>query len=168
MSRVPNTETSNLWERAICRLALEYRSYTPICNEGIFPEKRRRDINGIKSAALRNEALYAWKLLSHAARRSFGTDIRDAGIKKKLGGKWVSDKFYFSISCKNGVTAAAISNAEVTVSLDEPLPNGVTRTLLNPRVTVSVNGKHCSTVKYFWAEGSSEISSTLMGGKLFE
>ena len=139
-----------------------------VSDEGIFPEKRRRDINGIKSAALRNEALYAWKLLSHAARRSFGTDIRDAGIKKKLGGKWVSDKFYFSISCKNGVTAAAISNAEVTVSLDEPLPNGVTRTLLNPHVMVSVNGKHCSTVKYFWAEGSSEISSTLMGGKLFE
>ena len=139
-----------------------------VSDEGIFPEKRRRDINGIKSAALRNEALHAWKLLSHAARRSFGTDIRDAGIKKKLGGKWVSDKFYFSISCKNGVTAAAISNAEVTVSLDEPLPNGVTRTLLNPHVMVSVNGKHCSTVKYFWAEGSSEISSTLMGGKLFE
>ena len=139
-----------------------------VSGEGIFPEKRRRDINGIKNAALRNEALYDWKLLSHAAQRSFGTDIRDAGIKKKLGGKWVSDKFFFSISCENGVAAVAISNAEVTVSLDERLSGGVTRTLLNPRVTVSVNGKHCFTVKYFWADGSSEISSTLMGGKLFE
>ena len=85
-----------------------------------------------------------------------------------MGGKWVSDKFFFSISCENGVAAVAISNAEVTVSLDGRLSGGVTRTLLNPRVTVSVNGKHCSTVKYFWTDGSSEISSTLMGGKLFE
>ena len=140
-----------------------------VSDEGIFPEKRRRDINGISSEKLRSSARYAWKILSHASQRSFGTDIRDAGIKKKLGGRWVSDKFFFSVSCSDsGVAAVAISNAEVGISLEKPLSGGVTRTLLNPRVTVSVNGKHCSTVKYFWAEGSPEISSTLMGGKLFE
>ena len=49
---------------------------------------------------------------------------------------------------------ASNSDADVNIKTNNP--------------TVSVNGKHCSTVKYFWTDGSSEISSTLMGGKLFE
>lgn len=135
-------------------------------DSGIYPEKRKKEINGISSPSLRNEALAAWKLLAHAAQRSFGTDLQHAGLRRRLGGKWVCDAFYFSVVCTgSGTVGVAVSNADVRLSLGEALPGGVCRTLKNPRVAVSVNGKHSSAAKYFWAENGA---SALMGGNLFE
>ena len=151
--------------RPICDVYLA-RIPENVSDEGIFPEKRRRELNAIADPALRREGLFAWKLLAHAAKRSFGTDLEHAGVKKKLGGKWVSDSFFFSISCGNGVAAVAVSNAEIALRLgDCATGKGVSRTLISPRVIIETEGAHSAAVKYFWYENDA---SSLMGGKLFE
>ncbi len=149
--------------RPICDV---YLAVTPdsVSDEGIFPEKRRRELNAVSDPALRTEGLFGWRLLAHAAKRSFGTDLEHAGIRKKLGGRWVSDSFFFSVCSLNGITAVAVSNAEVEVRLDSA-GKGAVRVLREPRATVCVDGKHSAAAKYFWYENDS---STLMGGKLFE
>ena len=128
----------------------------------IFPEKRRREIENIRDEAQRNEACCLWLLLQHAAKRTFGTEPGDAGFKRKLGGRWVSDKFRFSLAAQNGVAAVAVSNAEVELTLgDADAP----KTLRDPRLGVTVRSKNSSAAKYFWTEHGSSV---LMGGKFFE
>lgn len=136
-----------------------------VSDEGIFPEKRRAEINAVKSAELRNSELFCWKLLDIAARRSFQTDLPHAGLKRKLGGKWVSDSFYFSIAFSNGLAAVAVSNSAVELRLGEAGKKGVVRTLKKPRIQIAVDGAHCDFVKCFWTDGDS---TALMGGKYFE
>ena len=151
--------------RPICDI---YLAHIPneVSDEGIFPEKRKKEINSIIDPKLKNEARFLWKLLNVAAQRSFGVDLEHAEIKKKLTGKWVSGKFHFSLSSsENGVAGVAVSNSDVELSLDTMLRDSVNRTLIDPHVVISVSGKHNISVKYFWAEGES---STLMGGQQFE
>ena len=134
--------------------------------EDIYPEKRKKEIDAIADPKLRNNARFLWKLLDLAAQRSFGVDLEHAELKRKFGGKWVSGKFRFSLSSsENGVAGVAVSNADVELSLDSMLRDSVNRTLIDPRVLVSVRGKHKISVKYFWAD---KESSTLMGVHQFE
>ena len=151
--------------RPICDVYLA-RIPDDVSSEGIFPEKRKKEIDAIVDPKLRNNARFLWKLLDLAAQRSFGVDLEHAELKRKLGGKWVSGKFHFSLSkSDDGVAGVAVSNADVELSLDGMLRDSVNRTLIDPRVTVSVSGKHSIHIKYFWANGGS---STLIGGRQFE
>ena len=151
--------------RPICDVYLA-RIPNDVSSDGIYPEKRRKDIDAIVSPTLRNNARFLWKLLDLAAQRSFGVDLEHAELKKKLSGKWVSGKFHFSLSSsENGVAGVAVSNADVELSLDDMLRDSVNRTLRDPRVTVSVKGTNNIYTKYFWSDGET---STLMGGQQFE
>ena len=151
--------------RPICDIYLA-RIPDDVNGEDIYPEKRKKELDAIADAKLRNRARFLWKLLDLAAQRSFGVDLEHAELKRKLGGKWVSGKFHFSLSSsENSVAGVAVSNAEVGLSLDSMLRDSVNRTLIDPRVLVSVRGKHKISVKYFWADGES---STLMGVHQFE
>ena len=151
--------------RPICDVYLA-RIPDEVNGEDIYPEKRKKEIDAIADAKLRNRARFLWKLLDLAAQRSFGVDLEHAELKRKLGGKWVSGKFHFSLSSsENGVAGVAVSNAEVGLSLDSMLRDSVNRTLIDPRVLVSVRGKHKISVKYLWAD---KESSTLMGVHQFE
>ena len=133
---------------------------------GIFPERRKAEIDNISSPEERNAARFLWKLLGYAAGRSFNTDLKNAGFKRQLMGKWVCDSFSFSLSERDGLAAVAVSNADVSLRLGKDIRRkGVCRTLKNPRMPVEVSGKNSSAVKYFWVEDGS---SFLMGGKYFE
>ena len=113
---------------------------------GIFPERRKSDIDNISSPEERNAARFLWK--------------------RQLMGKWVCDSFSFSLSERDGLAAVAVSNADVSLRLGKDIRRkGVCRTLKNPRMPVEVSGKNSSAVKYFWVEDGS---SFLMGGKYFE
>lgn len=132
----------------------------------IYPEKRRAEINNISSPEERNAARFLWKLLGFAAARSFNTDLKSAGLKRQLTGRWVCGEFSFSLSESCGIAAVAVSNADVNLRLGgEVRRRGVCRTLKNPRMPVEVSGKNSAAVKYFWYEDGS---SFLMGGKYFE
>lgn len=133
--------------------------------EGIYPEKRRAEIESIVSGELRNNARFLWQLLGVAAQHSFHVSLQEAGLKRRLGGKWVSDKFYFALSAENGLAVAVVSNAAVSLRLNEAPQNGSRRILRAPRMPVEVKGKNSAAVKCFWVENGA---LTLMGNKFFE
>ena len=133
--------------------------------EGIYPEKRRAEIESIVSEDLRRNARFLWQLLGVAAKHSFHVSLQEAGLKRRLGGKWVSDKFYFALSAENGLAVAVVSNAAVSLRLNEAPQRGSRRMLRAPRMPVEVKGKNSAAVKYFWVENGA---LTLMGNKFFE
>ena len=133
--------------------------------EGIYPEKRRAEIESIVSEDLRRNARFLWQLLGVAAQHSFHVSLQEAGLKRRLGGKWVSDKFYFALRAQNGLAVAVVSNAAVSLRLNEAPQNGSRRILRAPRMPVEVKGKNSAAVKYFWVENGA---LTLMGNKFFE
>lgn len=151
--------------RPVCDVYLA-RVPSAVAETEIVPEKRRSEINAIADERLRDEARFLWQLLGVAAQRSFGVDLAHAGLKKKLGGKWICDRFSFALASDNGVAAVAVSNAPVELLLGGKAAgkNGA-RVLLSPRTAVAVSGKHSAAAKYFWAENGA---STLMGSKYFE
>ena len=133
--------------------------------EGIYPEKRRAEIESIVSGALRHNARFLWQLLGIAAQHSFHVSLQEAGLKRRLGGKWVSDKFFFALRAENGLAVAVVSNAAVSLRLNEAPQRGSRRMLREPRMPVEVKGKNSAAVKYFWVEKGA---LTLMGNKFFE
>ncbi len=133
--------------------------------EGIYPEKRRAEIESIVSEDLRRNARFLWQLLGVAAQHSFHVSLQEAGLKRRLGGKWVSDKFYFALRAQNGLAVAVVSNAAVSLRLNEAPQRGSRRILREPRMPVEVKGKNSAAVKYFWVENGA---LTLMGNKFFE
>lgn len=133
--------------------------------EGIYPEKRRAEIESIVSEDLRRNARFLWQLLGVAAQHSFHVSLQEAGLKRRLGGKWVSDKFFFALRAENGLAVAVVSNASVSLWLNEALQGGSRRILRAPHMPVEVKGKNSAAVKYFWVENGA---LTLMGNKFFE
>ena len=133
--------------------------------EGVYPEKRRAEIESIVSEDLRRNARFLWQLLGVAAQHSFHVSLQEAGLKRRLGGKWVSDKFYFALRAENGLAVAVVSNAAVSLRLNEAPQRGSRRILREPRMPVEVKGKNSAAVKYFWVENGA---LTLMGNKFFE
>ena len=105
--------------------------------EGIYPEKRRAEIESIVSEDLRRNARFLWQLLGVAAQHSFHVSLQEAGLKRRLGGKWVSDKFYFALRAENGLAVAVVSNAAVSLRLNEAPQNGSRRILRAPRMPVA-------------------------------
>lgn len=133
--------------------------------EGVYPEKRRAEIESIVSEDLRRNARFLWQLLGVAAQHSFHVSLQEAGLKRRLGGKWVSDKFSFALCAENGLAVAVVSNAAVSLRLNEAPQNGSRRVLRAPRMPVEVKGKNSAAVKYFWSENGA---LTLMGNNYFE
>lgn len=143
------------WQnRPVCDVYLAVITDCPDINE-IFPEKRRAEISRIRSDRERNEALFCWKLLAAGAKHSFNTDLQSAGLRRKLGGKWVCDSFFFSISVYEDIAAVAVSNAPVDLKLGR---NSGSRIIRQPDISAEASGKNCTNVRFFRvAEGASSI-----------
>ena len=86
----------------------------------IYPPERRREIEATANAALRAARIADWELLSFAAKRSLKTDVAEAQFKKKLGGRWICDKFHFSLTHTKSAVAVAVSNFPVGVDMEYP------------------------------------------------
>ena len=79
---------------------------------------RQREIDGISNERFKREKYYVWKLLECAAERSFGIKASAIEFKKEESGRYVTDKFNFSLSHSGGVLAVAISDAYVGVDVE--------------------------------------------------
>lgn len=79
---------------------------------------RRREIEATSNAALRAARIRDWEVLSLAAGRSLKICAADAQFRKKIGGKWVCDKFEFSLTHTKNAVAAAVSNHPVGVDME--------------------------------------------------
>lgn len=84
----------------------------------IHPPERAKEIAACKNADLRRAKYWDWRLLALAAERSLGVGIAEAHFRKKLGGKWVCDKFDFSLTHTKSAVAVAVSNAAVGVDME--------------------------------------------------
>lgn len=159
-------EVRRRWiNRPICDVYLA-RLPQQAADAPVFPEKRRAEIDKIADEARRNAERFLWQLLDVAAQHSFQTTLRDAGMKRKLGGKWVCGSFSFALAEENGVALAAVSNAPVALRTGAAVKGtGKTRTLRQPRTVLEVSGENDAVPKFFWVENGA---CTLMGGHYFE
>lgn len=87
-------------------------------NESIFPTARRREIEQSRSARVREQKYYVWKLLEKALADGFGMKIKNADLRRDEAGKWKSDKVFVSLSHTAGVCAVAVSNVPVGVDVE--------------------------------------------------
>ena len=134
--------------------------------EDVFPEKRRAELNAMASQEARGYALAQWRLLALAAAHSFHMDLQHAGLKRRLGGRWVSDCFYFCFACSDGVAATAVSNAPVSLQMGRRCTkNDCVKIIKQPRTAIAAKGKHTAAAKYFWV---TDGTAALMGGSCFE
>ena len=88
--------------------------------EAIEPPERRREIEKTANAPLRAAKVRDWEVLFFAAKRSLKLATEDAQFKKKHGGKWVCDKFEFSLTHTRSAVAVAVSNGAVGVDMEYP------------------------------------------------
>ncbi len=135
-----------------------------VSEDGTLPEKRNREIDKIADPDRQRQERFCWQLLSLAARRSFHLELQDAGLKRRLGGKWVSSRFHFSVSYENGLAAVAVSNGTVSVAVGQQ-GGDVVRTLREPHMTVSLSAQHAAAVKFFLSEPDQTV---LLGKQAFE
>lgn len=110
-------EARERWRsRPICDVyvaAIPYESA-----EEIYPPERAKEIESAKNEDLRRARESDWRLLRFAAKRSLGIDLDEAKFRKKLGGKWICDKFEFSLTHTKTAVAVAVSNKPVGVDME--------------------------------------------------
>ena len=87
-------------------------------NMEIYPESRLNEINNTTNEKVKSQKFFAWKLLEKAIHEIYDLNISDVNFNKTLTGKWVSDKFYFSISHTGDIVAIAISLNPIGVDVE--------------------------------------------------
>lgn len=86
--------------------------------EKVFCDKRNEEIEACRNESLKKARYIDWKLLEYAAKRIFGTAPETLTFEKKRNGKWVCDKFFFSLSHTENTVAVAVSNAACGVDIE--------------------------------------------------
>lgn len=74
-----------------------------------FPEERADEILSSKSEKVRRQKTAVWKLLLFAAKEIFGLSANEIRFGKTADGKWICDKFWFSLSHTDGAAAVVIA-----------------------------------------------------------
>lgn len=74
-----------------------------------FPKERTAEILSSKSEKVRRQKIAVWKLLLFAAREIYGLDADEIRFEKTPEGKWLCDKFCFSLSHTDGAAAVVIA-----------------------------------------------------------
>lgn len=85
----------------------------------VLPKDRNQEIMSTENEKVKAEKFYAWKLLEHAIFHCFGVSIEDLTFSRNQSGKWLCEKFCFSISHSHGVVAVAVSNKNVGVDIEK-------------------------------------------------
>ena len=74
-----------------------------------FPKERADEILSSKSEKVRRQKTAVWKLLLFAAKEIFGLSANEIRFEKTEKGKWLCDKFWFSLSHTDGAAAVVIA-----------------------------------------------------------
>ncbi|MBE7088321.1 MAG: 4'-phosphopantetheinyl transferase superfamily protein [Clostridiales bacterium] len=136
--------------------------YEELNIEGVYPTERRNEILSCKSDKVKREKYSAWKLLELAVKKSFGLDFNTLKFKKNESGKWLCDRFYFSLSHSKNAVAVALSTSPVGVDIEiikEPKNWSVANKILSDFQLEKLNGLFgVNKVEYFilkWTEKES-------------
>ncbi len=90
---------------------------TSAAEAAVYPPERAREIADATGDD-RRQKYAAWRALEMGLAHAFGANIRDLSFEKTPDGKWVCDKYAFSLSHTAGVAVAAVSNAPVGVDAE--------------------------------------------------
>ncbi len=84
--------------------------------------ERKKELKKVGNGDLLREKRATWALMLKAAQHSFRYSENELKFKKTREGKWLCDKFSFSLSHSGETVAAAVANAPVGVDLEERDP----------------------------------------------
>lgn len=81
---------------------------------------RAAEISAARNVKVREQKLFAWKLLEFAYSDTFGKAFPDDAVIKDENGKWKStdDSFFFSLSHTDGACAVAIGTSSCGVDIE--------------------------------------------------
>lgn len=82
------------------------------------PEERAKELSSIGNATVKREKEAVWGLLL-AAIGSLGMNPDDVTFGQTENGKWVCDKFFFSLSHSHGAVAVAISDNPCGIDVEK-------------------------------------------------
>ncbi len=129
--------------------------------ERVYPRSRQREINSASHPDVKREKYYVWKLLEHALKTSFRTNIADVKFKKCDSGKWTCDKCEFSLSHSHNLVCVAVSKAPIGVDVEkvEPLKVDISTKILSDEQMQAYTGlpqeKRCEFLIDEWAKKES-------------
>ncbi len=86
--------------------------------DSLYPAERLQEVLACRNERLRCEKYCAWKLLEHAVKHSTELDFEDLSFTQTPNGKWLCDRFYFSITHSNGVVAVVLSDRPIGVDIE--------------------------------------------------
>lgn len=111
--------------------------FSEVCNfnetaDKVYPKKRNEEILSCESAKIKDQKYSVWKLLESAVNRFIRADFNKINFKKEQNGKWVCDKFCFSLSHSEDMVVVIISNEEVGIDCQKikPLKDGIEKLIL--------------------------------------
>ena len=84
----------------------------------VYPKERNDEIKSTNNEELKKHKYCAWRLLAYAVSRTLGKSLSDFAFHKEESGKWVCDKFYFSLSHSENAIMVAISSLAVGVDIE--------------------------------------------------
>ena len=87
------------------------------CDDPLYPEERDALVRNTANSAVRRERYFVWRLLEVAARRSFGLELSEIGLRRD-GERWTGDLCDISLSHSGGALAVALSGAPVGVDIE--------------------------------------------------
>ena len=102
--------------------------------EPLYPETRQAEIEKCSNEKVQREKYFVWKLLEAAIEQVLGERIENIHFDKRADGKWVADRFCFSLSHSDRVVAVALSDREVGVDIEaiRKYREGLERHILTP------------------------------------
>lgn len=83
----------------------------------IYPAERAEEIKSCLNKSVADGKYYVWKLLERAVREVYALNLRDLKFYKR-NGKWLCDKFFFSLSHSNNMVAAVVSGSPVGIDVE--------------------------------------------------
>lgn len=83
-----------------------------------FPKERVVEILSSESEKTRRQKTAVWKLLLFAAEKTFGLSADEILFEKTPEGKWLCDKFRFSLSHTDGALAVALAENACGIDIE--------------------------------------------------
>lgn len=81
-------------------------------------KERKDEIEAVLSEKVKTEKTEVWKLLEIAAEHAYGYKPADVIYKKLPCGKWIGDKFCFSLSHTFGASAVIVSDKPCGIDIE--------------------------------------------------
>jgi phosphopantetheinyl transferase len=92
-------------------------------NESVFPGSRALEIQNTRNVEYKSQKFFAWKLLEKLIAEKTSVGFSDINFSKSENGKWICDKFHFSVSHTKNVCAVAVSDKTLCgIDIEEYIP----------------------------------------------